>query len=1123
MKWFSVKTNPAAIYLPQFISQEEEMLLYRSLKHAVRKSDNRGKASGSVDTEKGEKAYVRRDQEATLELLKSDASAGSKLLAAIREAQAEARDENPNRLRTWEGGKKKYREAAWSTWWKRVAKLPTIRRREAVTAFERSNISKRTYGNKVKSSVIGNSGRDANNPWARRSNWNTDFPYDYDRVVPILQRIDRAFKIALPQRYAIQQEYVNRIPKEFRIADTVFTTVTVNANFQTALHRDDGNLRQGFSNLLVLCNGKRYEGGHLILPEFGAEVAMKPRDLLFVQNDEYLHSNTPITHRDRDATRMSLVCYVRESFLFSGTASYENLRRDFVGHQQRLEEHEKVRARRWESKAWYEYLRKNLRAKHGESLLVVARKAKLLNAELLYLTNKWESDPLFDQTRYQYLAELAPPSRLERVGLEAVFSALHLKTARQDQVPEKGKKKPTSDDGAVLVDSLFLSDIDGERWGISHTTSESGAARFNNNRFNVQAVAPIQSIPREIEKLSRDAYEWIKRHWDEGRSVWLIAAPTGIPEAPQRMAFTTISPKDRKLKTVAGQLKRTRQAFIDSASSLADRYFPNIPSRTAELYDLGWRRAEVREGTFANEGQPHKCEAIELTYQSERAYLREHLAHYVRRAKALNNEDYQQRYELVGTYRSLSKPVPIPKLHQPWAWTANKHSLTIQQDDKSYTLACSQAVRSWRSPSLSALIFGARTPNAAVRVWSHRTSSHARTGQITATDGSAFWLFQSISALGYIGADEVHSYAAAGSKKKITRPSLVRHAQRQNPIAPLNGKLLKRIQRLPTNSISVIPETQKTREEAIENFQIAVPSYGRSGMIEHFTLKMLERYKVDPKRVTIFVADEATKRLWAEKGKRGKPQIYTDETLENKREPALYRERLKNNPYGKRIVVGVKNIGSQRNWIQNYYPEGTHLISLDDDLVQISELRNGKYVEIGGAKAFHRLISQGFSECHSTGSHLWGLYASANEDFQSTALESREISHNNNYIIASFYGKIVRHDPTLEVESVNHAEDYERSLRFFARDGLVVRFNRYTMSKGTEYFGKGGLEQERKKEHTTVRRAPYEDSIKRVAALFPTLCSAYKKGGKVNPKTGKRPKKFPYGRWEIRLKRRREA
>jgi hypothetical protein len=1123
MKWFSVRTNPAAIYLPQFINEEEEQLLYRSLKHAVKKTDNRGKASGSVDTEDGENVYVRLDQEATLELLKSDASGGSKLRAAIREAQAEVSDENPNRLRTWEGGKKKYREAAWNAWWKKMAKVPPIQRHKAVVAFEKANISKRTYGNKVKSSVIGNSGRDANNPWARQSSWNADFPYDAERVVPILQRIDRAFKLALPQRYAIQQEYVSRIPKEFRIADTVFTTVTVNSNFQTALHRDDGNLRQGFSNLLVLCNGKRYEGGHLILPEFGAEVAMKPRDLLFVQNDEYLHSNTPIKHRDRDATRMSLVCYVRESFLFSGTPAYENLRRDFVGYQRKLSEHQKVRERRWESKAWYEYLRKHLKAKTGESLLSVARKAQLLNAELLYLTNKWESDPLLDPTRYQYLAELAPPTRLERVGLEAIFSALHFKTARQDQVPEKGKKKNTSDDGAALVDSVFIAEVEGERWGITYTTSESGAARFNNNRFNVQAVAPIKSIPREIERLSRDAYEWIKGHWDEGKPVWLISAPTGIAEAPYRMAFTSISAKQRTARPVVNKVRGSRQSFIDSASSLADRYFPNIPSRTAELYDLGWRRSEIREGTLVTSEQPHKCEAIELTYNSERTYLTEHLAHYVRRAKALNNEEYRQRYELVGTYRSLSKTIPIPKLHQPWTWNANKHGLTMQQDDETYTLSCSQAAKAWRSASLSALIFGARTPNAAVRVWTHKTSEGARTGQVTATDGSAFWLFQAISSLGYIGADEVHTYAKDGGKKKITRPTLVRHAQRQQPIVPLNEKLLNRIQRLRTESISIIPKSQKAREEAIENFQIAIPTYGRSGMIAHFTLKMLERYKVDPNRVTIFVADDVTKRLWVETSKKRTPRIHSDKQLEEKREPALYRERLKHNPYGKRIVVGVKNIGSQRNWIQNYYPEGTHLISLDDDLVQISELKNGKYADIGSGKAFHSLIRQGFDECHATGSHLWGLYASANESFQSSALESREVSHNNNYIIASCYGKIIRHDKELEVESINHAEDYERTLRFFAKDGLVVRFNRFTMSKGTEYFGKGGLEEERRKEHTDKKKAPYEDSIKHVAALFPTLCSAYKKGGKANPKTGKRPKKFPYGRWELRLKRRRET
>lgn len=112
MKWFSVKTNPAAIYLPQFISAEEEALLFRSLKHAVKKSDNRGKASGAVDTQDAEKPYVRLDQEETLRLLKTSEISGARLLRSIRDAQEQTRAENPNRLRTWEGGKDAYSEAA---------------------------------------------------------------------------------------------------------------------------------------------------------------------------------------------------------------------------------------------------------------------------------------------------------------------------------------------------------------------------------------------------------------------------------------------------------------------------------------------------------------------------------------------------------------------------------------------------------------------------------------------------------------------------------------------------------------------------------------------------------------------------------------------------------------------------------------------------------------------------------------------------------------------------------------------------------------------------------------------------------------------------------------------------
>jgi hypothetical protein len=1121
MKWFSVKTNPAAIYLPQFITTEEERLLYRSLKHAIRNSDNRGKASGAVDTKYGEKPYVRPDQETTLKLLKSDEQVGAALIRLIRQAQGEASGENPNRLRAWEGGKANYSEVAWNAWWKKVAKLPANKRVNVVKEYEKGNISKRTYGNRVKSSVIGNSGRDANNPWARRVDWNESFPHDYERVIPILQRIDRAFKLALPERYAIQKEYTDRIHPGFRIADTVFTTVTVNANFRTALHRDEGNLRQGFSNLLVLCNGKRYTGGHFILPEFGVEFALKPKDLLFVQNDEYLHSNTPIIHKDAGATRMSLVCYVRESFLFCGTPKYESIRRSFVLDQKQRAESKKVRERRWESKQWYQFLRTALQAADKETLIQAARRKGVLNTECLYLAAKSERDALFDSDSFEYLAELRQPSTAEAVALDALFSVIHMKTARQDQVPDRGKQRVTSDDGAIEVDSLFIGDVDGERWGITYATSESGAAKFNNNRFNVHGVAPIHSLPKQIEKLSKDSYEWLKQRWGADQSVWLVASATGIAEAPYRIAFTTIPPRSSKHAELRKQLERERQTFYDAASSLADRSFPSVPGRTDLVYDLGWKRYSQHEGVLQDDGRGYKTDAVELRYESERSYLSNHLAHYVRRAKALNNDQYRERYALIGTYRSAAKPLTRSNLHTPWRWQADGQALTFQRNGKTVSLPCTQSIKSWRSPSLTAPILGARAPNAAVRLWVHK-KPHGKTGQITVSDGHGFWLFQSISRLGYIGADEVTTYAEEGSERKVTTPTVVRHAQRQKPIAPLSPALLKRIKRLPFQSLSVIPASDSERQKAIDDYQIAIPSYGRSGMIAEYTLRMLERYRVDPRRVTIFVADDVTKRLWIEKGKKGKPKIRSDETLESKREPDLYRERLKGNPYGQRIVVGVKNIGSQRNWIQNHYPVGTHLISLDDDLVRISELKNGKYVEIGGAKAFDRLIRQGFAECHATGSHLWGLYASANEGFQSSALESREVSYNNNYIIASFYGKIIRHDKSLEVESINHAEDYERTLRFFAKDGLVVRLNRYTMSKGTEYFGKGGLEEERKKEHTDKKKAPYEESIKHVASLFPTLCSAYKKGGKPNPKTGKRPKKFPYGRWELRLKRRRE-
>jgi hypothetical protein len=121
----------------------------------------------------------------------------------------------------------------------------------------------------------------------------------------------------------------------YRIADTAFSTLTVNMNFRTALHKDAGDYEGGFGNLSVIEWG-RYHGGETLLPRFGIGFNVRTGDFLALDVHEW-HCNAPITEtkedeaynrtlpdiRTRDAKtgvigsqelyqRISFVCYFRE-------------------------------------------------------------------------------------------------------------------------------------------------------------------------------------------------------------------------------------------------------------------------------------------------------------------------------------------------------------------------------------------------------------------------------------------------------------------------------------------------------------------------------------------------------------------------------------------------------------------------------------------------------------------------------------------------------------------------------------------------------------------------------------------------------------------------------------------
>jgi hypothetical protein len=124
----------------------------------------------------------------------------------------------------------------------------------------------------------------------------------------LINEINSLYEKYTPEHYKRQ----NNKAKEtaFKIPDTAFTTITTNVNFRTSIHRDKGDDKEGFGNLVVIEDGK-YSGSETCFPQYGIGVDVRTSDILFMNVHE-MHGNLPITMIDKDAHRLSIVCYLRE-------------------------------------------------------------------------------------------------------------------------------------------------------------------------------------------------------------------------------------------------------------------------------------------------------------------------------------------------------------------------------------------------------------------------------------------------------------------------------------------------------------------------------------------------------------------------------------------------------------------------------------------------------------------------------------------------------------------------------------------------------------------------------------------------------------------------------------------
>jgi len=263
----------------------------------------------------------------------------------------------------------------------------------------------------------------------------------------------------------------------------------------------------------------------------------------------------------------------------------------------------------------------------------------------------------------------------------------------------------------------------------------------------------------------------------------------------------------------------------------------------------------------------------------------------------------------------------------------------------------------------------------------------------------------------------------------------------------------------------------------MEDIYIAIPSYNRSSYILQKTLNLLFRFHIATNRIAIFVVSE---------------------------ELIKYQEALINYP-DISIVVGPIGLHNMRNFIRLYYPEGTYLLQIDDDIEDLYEMIED--ITIPNLKIskryplipltldrFREEIIRAFQQLTLKGYNFFGIYPVKNGYFMK---DLPEYTYDLRFCVGAFWGCINQHNTSLILQ-LEEKEDFERTLRYYHQDGGVLRLNRIVPK--TKYYKCAGGMQSR----PFNRIETSKESCSFLLHHYPNNCRLY---------TSKKS-----GIWEVRLK-----
>jgi hypothetical protein len=188
-----------------------------------------------------------------------------------------------------------------------ASEIAAMRRVARSTKFSAGGRVRR--GLPTQSSVFGSLPRNAlRTDFCRFSQQSSKERENFASAFNYSERIAAIYKEHLPEAYEYNLKLLREnVHADWRPNETPFTTCNFNINHAIKYHRDNGNFRGVFSNVLILKDG--VAGGQLVFPELGIAFEQADGALGIFDGQKWIHGVTNLQKKRPDGYRASIVYY----------------------------------------------------------------------------------------------------------------------------------------------------------------------------------------------------------------------------------------------------------------------------------------------------------------------------------------------------------------------------------------------------------------------------------------------------------------------------------------------------------------------------------------------------------------------------------------------------------------------------------------------------------------------------------------------------------------------------------------------------------------------------------------------------------------------------------------------